>query len=95
MTAYVVFTRVRMKDQAEFDIYSPKAGVSISESNATPLAAYGKLEVLEGDPVEGAVIISFPTTADARAWYDGPKYTEAREHRFKGADYNVFIVEGV
>jgi uncharacterized protein (DUF1330 family) len=33
--------------------------------------------------------------AAAKAWYDGPAYTEARQLRFKGADYRAFIVEGL
>ncbi len=56
---------------------------------------YGKYEVLEGAEVQGIVILEFPTVADAKAYYDSPAYREAREHRFKAADYRVLIVEGV
>jgi uncharacterized protein (DUF1330 family) len=56
---------------------------------------YGKTEMLEGAPIEGAVIVEFPTIEAAKAWYDSPAYKEAREHRFKGADYRVFITEGM
>jgi uncharacterized protein (DUF1330 family) len=41
------------------------------------------------------VIVEFPTLAEARAWYDGDAYKDAREHRFKGADYRAFITEGL
>jgi uncharacterized protein (DUF1330 family) len=51
--------------------------------------------VLEGPPVEGVVIAEFPTFEAAKAWYDSPAYTEVRQHRFKGAEYRVVIVEGV
>jgi len=30
-----------------------------------------------------------------KLWYDSPLYREAREHRFKGADYRAVLVEGV
>ncbi|WP_446718995.1 DUF1330 domain-containing protein [Halomonas sp. SH5A2] len=33
--------------------------------------------------------------AAARAWYESPAYQEARQHRFQGADYRVFIVDGI
>jgi uncharacterized protein (DUF1330 family) len=56
---------------------------------------YGKYEVLEGGEVQGVVILEFPTVADAKAYYDSPRYREAREHRFKAADYRGLIVEGV
>jgi uncharacterized protein (DUF1330 family) len=51
--------------------------------------------VLEGPPVEGAVILSFPSMSEARAWYESPAYQAAREHRLKGAEYRVFLVEGL
>jgi uncharacterized protein (DUF1330 family) len=50
---------------------------------------------LEGPPVEGAVILSFPSMSEARAWYESPAYQAAREHRLKGAEYRVFLVEGL
>jgi uncharacterized protein (DUF1330 family) len=50
---------------------------------------------LEGAPVDGAVILEFPTIADAKAAYDSPLYQEALKHRLKGAEYRVFIVEGL
>ena len=59
------------------------------------LSVYGKHESLEGAPIEGSVIVEFPSIEAAKAWYDGPAYAAAREHRFKGADYRVFITEGL
>jgi uncharacterized protein (DUF1330 family) len=37
-------------------------------------------------------IIPFPTFADVKSAYDNPEYQQALEHRLKGADYRVFIV---
>lgn len=45
--------------------------------------------------MEGAVILSFPTMTDAMSWYDSREYQEAKVHRVKGADYSVFLIEGV
>jgi uncharacterized protein (DUF1330 family) len=95
MAAYMVFTREKMLDQAEFDKYGPMAGASMGGHEATALAVYGKNETLEGAPIEGAVILSFPTYEAALAWYNSPAYTAAKEQRFKGADYRAFIVQGV
>ena len=61
----------------------------------TPRAFYGRHEVLEGATVQGVIILEFPTFDEAKAWYDSPAYRAAPEHRFKGADYRVVIVEGV
>jgi uncharacterized protein (DUF1330 family) len=95
MTAYIVFTRERMRDEAEFKTYSSKAGPSLAGHAAKPLVVYGKSETLEGAPIEGAVILEFPTLEAAKAWYESPAYAEARAHRFAAADYRCFITEGL
>lgn len=91
---YAVFIRERTRDAAELEAYSPKAAASLTGRPATPLAAYGRQEVLEGPQSEGVVIVRFPSFAEAKAWYDSPAYRAAREHRFKGADYRAILVEG-
>jgi uncharacterized protein (DUF1330 family) len=95
MVAYIVFTRERTRNQAELDTYSQKASASMPGHALTPRVFYGRLEVLEGAGVEGVAILEFPTFDEAKAWYDSPAYREVREHRYKGADYRVVIVQGV
>ena len=95
MAAYVVLTRERMHDPTEFAVYSKMAPGAMIGHAATVLAAYGHHETVEGDDVEGVVIVEFPTFSEAKAWYESPAYTAARAHRFKGADYRCVIVEGL
>lgn len=95
MTAYVVFTREKTTDAAELKLYGEQAPAAREGHALTPLAFYGPLETLEGPEPEGCVILSFPSVAEAHGWYDSPTYQAAREHRLKGADYRVFIVEGI
>jgi uncharacterized protein (DUF1330 family) len=95
MATYIIFTREKTTDPAELATYSAQAPATLAGHPVTPLAFYGPHEVLEGAPTEGVVVIEFPTVADAKAWYNGPAYSEVREHRFKGADYRVILVEGV
>jgi uncharacterized protein (DUF1330 family) len=33
--------------------------------------------------------------AEAKAWYESPLYQQALVHRLKGAEYRVFMVEGL
>ena len=40
-------------------------------------------------------IIELPTFEAAKAWYESPAYQQASEHRWKGGDYNIVIVEGL
>jgi uncharacterized protein (DUF1330 family) len=95
MPAYAIFVRERTRVRSELDAYSKKAGGTLAGHPGKALALYGRHEVLEGAAMEGVVILEFPTFEAAKAWYDSPAYREAREHRFKGADYRAFIVQGV
>ena len=95
MVAYIVFTREKTLNPSELETYGQKVPATLAGHPVTPRALYGRHEVLEGPPVEGVVIAEFPTFEAAKAWYDSPAYTEVRQHRFKGAEYRVVIVEGV
>ena len=95
MSAYIVFIRQKTRDQSEMDAYMQKVGPTLKGHPVTTHALYGRQEVLEGPENEGVVIISFPSFEEAKAWYDSPAYREARQHRFKGADYRAILVEGV
>ena len=95
MPAYVVLTREHTHDTQEMERYSAKAKAAREGHDPQPLAFYGDVEVLEGSAMEGAVILRFPDMAAARAWYHSPAYQEARKHRFQGADYRVFLVDGI
>ncbi|MGH9867999.1 MAG: DUF1330 domain-containing protein [Candidatus Polarisedimenticolia bacterium] len=95
MATYVVFIRERTHNESELEAYTPKSRASLQGHPIKILSAYGRQEVLEGPPVEGVVLVEFPSFAEAKAWYDSPAYREAREHRFKGADYRAVIFEGL
>ncbi len=95
MAAYVIFIRESVRNTSEMEIYAKKAPAAMAGHAVTPLVVYGRHEVIEGPQVEGVVILQFPTFDEAKAWYDSPAYREAREHRFKGADYRAVIVQGV
>lgn len=95
MATYIVFTRESTQDQGELDTYMRNVGETFKGHPVKILAAYGTQQVLEGDAPEGVVIVEFPSTEAARAWYDGPAYQEVVQHRFKGARYRAVLVEGV
>ncbi|MDR7126448.1 DUF1330 domain-containing protein [Pseudotabrizicola sp. 4114] len=95
MPAYVVFMRDETVDPVALAEYSAKADASFEGHAMTLLADYGPLEVLEGDKIEGAVILEFPDMDAARAWYFSPDYQATAQHRFRGARYRGFIVGGV
>ena len=95
MAAYLVFIKEREHDAARMKDYAGKAGGSLTGHNAKPLAYYGAIETFEGPEALGSVIIEFPTMEEARAWYRSDAYQHARIDRFQGADYRVFLTEGI
>lgn len=100
MPAYMIFTRVGpVVDQAEMDAYSAAnragAGTAMAEYGLKPLSIYGALEAFEGPTPEGIVLLEFPTTDAARAWYNSSDYQAALQHRLKGAPYTAVLIEGM
>ncbi|WP_406853500.1 DUF1330 domain-containing protein [Brevundimonas sp. BH3] len=71
-----------------------KGRLNFLYADVTFLAAYGAIQHLEGPPIEGAVILRFPTMQAARDWYDSPAYQTIAAQRFAGSRYRAFIIEG-
>jgi uncharacterized protein (DUF1330 family) len=95
MPAYLIFSREATLDSKELSIYSGLVPGTLVGRDVKPLVLYGPHQDLEGARSEGIVILEFPTADAAMAWYESPVYREVREHRFKGADFRVTLVEGV
>jgi uncharacterized protein (DUF1330 family) len=95
MSAYIVFTRTKTIDQKELEIYWAGIRATMKGHPIEVLVAYGKHEVLEGDPIEGIVIAKFPDVKAAKDWYYSEAYQSVAQHRKQGAIYNGLIVEGV
>ena len=94
MSAYVVFTRTKTIDQKELEKYWAGIKATMKGHPIEVLVAYGKQEVLEGDPIEGIAIAKFPNVKAAKDWYS-EAYQSVAEHRKHGAIYNGLVVEGV
>jgi uncharacterized protein (DUF1330 family) len=95
MSAFFVALRESVRNPEEMKLYAEKAGGSANGHHLIARAAYGRLRMTDGEPIEGAAILEFPTFEEAEAWYDSPAYQAAVVHRFRGAKYRTFIVQGV
>jgi len=95
MSAYFVMIREETTDASALAEYGPRASLAAQHHPIKPLAIYGSLDQLEGDPIEGAVILEFPDLAAARAWYDSPAYQAAVKFRHAGSRSKAFFIEGV
>jgi uncharacterized protein (DUF1330 family) len=95
MSAYLVYLCQSVNDRKELETYWDKINSTFEGVDIKLLSAYAAHELLEGDgPVEGAVIAEFPSMDAAKAWYNGPAYTEVRQHRLRGAKYIGLLVDG-
>jgi uncharacterized protein (DUF1330 family) len=95
MSAYFVFIREKTLDEGELERFWESVQGAMQGRDIKMLAAYGHHEVFEGPATEGVVIAQFPSMDAARAWYNSPAYSEARQHRLKGSVYRAILVEGV
>jgi uncharacterized protein (DUF1330 family) len=96
MAAFMIFTREgEIFNQTEMDAYSKSNRENRGDFKLKPLVIYGNMETLEGEAPDGVVVLEFPTVEDAKAWYFSPGYQTAAEHRKKGANYRVILVEGI
>jgi uncharacterized protein (DUF1330 family) len=93
MPAYVVFTRTKTIDQKELEEYWAGIRATMKGHPIEVLVAYGKHEVLEGDPIEGIVIAKFPNVKAAKDWYFSEAYQSVAQHRKRGAIYHGLVVE--
>ena len=95
MSAYLVYLCQSVNDRKELETYWDKINSTFEGVDIKLLSAYAAHELLEGDgPVEGAVIAEFPSMDAAKARYNGPAYTEVRQHRLRGAKYIGLLVDG-
>ena len=95
MSAYFVMIREKTVDASSLAEYGPRASLAAQSHPIKPLALYGALDQVEGEAIEGAVILSFPDMAAARAWYDSPAYQAAVKFRHAGSTSKAFFIEGV
>jgi uncharacterized protein (DUF1330 family) len=100
MPAYMLFLREdAVTDPEAMQIYSAmnrqSAGAFVEQYGIKPLAVYGATEAFEGEAPDGIVLLEFPSTQDARAWYDSPEYQAAVALRKQGAQYRALLIEGL
>lgn len=95
MYTYIVFTRIKTIDQKELELYWASVQSTMEGHPMEVLVAYGNYEVLEGDSIEGIVIVKFPSKETARNWYFSDSYQRVAHHRKCGAIYQGILVDGI
>jgi uncharacterized protein (DUF1330 family) len=94
MAAYVIAS-LEVRDTAWRESYSPKTGELIRKHGGKVLTPFAsKVEALEGNVKlpTNIVILEFPSTEQAKAWYNDPEYAPLIKLRQTGADGDLVLV---
>jgi len=97
MAAGYVVVEMKISDPERYKEYMAAAPATIAAAGGEYLVRGGKSERLEGgwNPVRVA-ILKFPSYEQAKAWYEGEQYRQARARRAGATDFfNAILVEGV
>ncbi len=93
--AYAIISS-KVNNPEPFKAYMAATPPTVAAFGGEYMVRGGAQEVLEGDwsPAR-IVVLRFPSMAQAKAWYFGEGYTQARVLRQGATDYfNVTLVEG-
>lgn len=96
MPAYIVSVRIQTKNPealAEYAQLAPAAGSAAGRRMKRLATSSGRFQTLVG-AAEGLSILEFETVQEAEDWFHSPEYQLALKQLLKGADYQMFLVEG-
>ena len=95
MRAYVI-ADIEVRDPAVYEKYKSLAPPAIAAHGGRYLARGGRTEALEGSwSPSRAVILEFPSLAQAKAWWASAEYAEGKALRQSCATADIIVVEGV
>ncbi|MFT6657293.1 DUF1330 domain-containing protein [Maritalea sp.] len=92
MSIYIV-SRVTINNPDEMALYMAAAPATVEQYGGTYLARTSDFEALEGEAdCDRMVVLSFPTKADAMAWYNSKEYRPLRDQRWNSADAQIVLI---
>ena len=97
MPAGYLIVEMNVSNPEQYKQYMARAPQAVQAAGGEYLVRGGKHETLEGDwQPHRVAMLRFPSYEQAKAFYEGEKYTEARGHREGATEYfNMVLVEGV
>ena len=95
MAAYIIVD-VTINDPQEYEGYKKLTPASIAVYNGKFIVRGAATETLEGNWQPGRfVILEFPSSAEAKAWWASAEYAPAKVIRQSAAATKMILVEGV
>jgi uncharacterized protein (DUF1330 family) len=94
MATYLIAS-IDVTDAAAYERYRALVPATIEKYGGRFLVRGGAIESLEGQNVpKRVVVLEFPTSRQAKAWWDSPEYAPLRELRKSASRGDLFFVEG-
>ena len=92
--AYVV-CNITVTDPKQYETYKELSTAALAANGGRFLVRGGAVEVLEGSPPSGRlVVLEFDSADAARQWYESPEYRAARAARQQAATGSFVLVVG-
>jgi uncharacterized protein (DUF1330 family) len=91
----VLIIRNKTTDPAGMVRYGELARLAPSDGIQILASKTCRFQVLEGEPAEAVVLLSFPSREHALAWYQSDEYQKALKHRLASGEFHLYLVEGV
>ena len=96
MPAYVIADVRDAWDAEALDEYRRRNTDAVANHGGSFVVRGGEHELLEGEwDTRRVVVISFPDTAAARAWWESDEYAPLKELRRGASKTNILLVDGV
>jgi len=95
MPAYII-VEIEVLDRERYETYRPFAIKSIAQYGGRYLVRGGASETLEGTwSPKRLVVLEFPSSEQAKTWYNSPEYGEGRAIRHETSRSQMILVEGI
>lgn len=97
MTAAYIIVDMQITDMEQYQQYMAEAPAAVKAAGGEYLVRGGRFEVMEGNWQPARVaMLRFPGFEQAKAFYDGEMYRQARAKRAGATQFfNMILVEGV
>ena len=97
MPAAYLIVEMNVSDPEKYKEYMARAPEAVKAAGGEYLVRGGRHEALEGDwQPHRVAMLRFPSYEQAKAFFEGEKYTQARHFRQDATEYfNMVLVEGV
>jgi uncharacterized protein (DUF1330 family) len=91
MAAYVM-ANIEVNDPGAYSEYTRQVPGTLEKYGGRFIVRGGELRVLEGGALPRAVVIEFPDTEQANAWYHSPEYQAILPIRQRNAQTSFLVI---